>query len=129
MYCHIVCRTDNIDLIHKSGAGVTLTSTAMKSLEDRSVYFGKTAQWGTLHKQSCIDKIACFQDEEVMIDQILNLVRKGLEQEIREHKITHKFCFAVNTGACGGKRNTQANARSAWHKDDFCPDWMLSPPI
>lgn len=141
-----LCRTDNIDLIHNSGAGVTLTSTAMKvntisifivatfqcthlirdllsfqSLEDRSVYFGNNAQWATLRKQHCISNIVCFEDEEIELDKNLHLARG------KQQRIAHKFCFAVNTGNCTKKKRPAA--RSSWKKDDFCPGWMLSPPF
>ena len=127
-----LCGTDNIDLIHKSGSGVTLTSTAMRSLEDRSVYFGKRfkwaiqdfgedAQWATLRKNSCIDNIVCFEEESRTLEGNLHLARG------REQTISHKFCFAVNTGTCENKKKQLAVA-SSWRKDGFCSEWMHSPP-
>lgn len=116
-----VCKTDNFDLIDKSGKGVTLTSTAMKSLEDRSVYFGKRAQWAALLKDGCIENIACFEEEERILDANFHLARG------REQTISHKFCFAANTGTCG-RSNTHAPVTSTWHKNDFCPNWMIQHP-
>lgn len=128
-----LCRTDNIDLIEKSMAGAILTSTAMHSLEDKSVYFGKTlkrdvkkygedAQWGTLHSRGCISDIVCFEDEEKTIDADLHLARG------KESNITHKFCFAQNTGTCGSSKK-RGTFTSFWHSDDFCPDWMIPAPV
>lgn len=71
--------------------------------------------------KGCIENVVCFQEKERMLDGKLVLA-KG-----REQKISHKFCFAVNTGKCGNKKHA-AVRRSSWHKDDFCPEWMLSPP-
>ena len=79
-----LCKTDNIDLINKTGPGVTLTSTAMNSLEDKAVYFGKNAQWATLLENGCIKNIVCFGEEETLLDG--------------------KFCFATNTGKCSSKK-------------------------
>ena len=93
-----VCKTDNIDLITKTRGGSILTSTAMDSLEDPSVYFGKDAQWSTLQKNDCITNTICFGEEERILSADLFLA-KGQEQTI-----SHKFCFAVSTGACGTQR-------------------------
>jgi len=121
--CHFVhgsslCKTDNIDLIHKSGAGVTLTSTAMESLHDESVYFGKTAQWTSLVQKRCIEEITCFEEEERTLDASLYLAR-GKKQQI-----SHKFCFAVSTGTCmtGSK---QRPVPKTWNKSHFCPNWIV----
>ena len=73
-----LCQTDNIDLIAKSASGVTLTSTAMSSLTDKSVYFGKGAQWASLRKGGCIEDIACFGEEERKLSADLYLA-KGRE--------------------------------------------------
>lgn len=121
-----LCKTDNIDLIAKSIAGVTLTSTAMSSLTDKSVYFGKGAQWATLKKGGCIDDIACFTEEETKISADLYLA-KG-----REQSISHQFCFARNTGNCtGGNVASMGQVVSSsrkWHKDDLCQNWMIETP-
>eukprot|EP00571_Detonula_confervacea_P000538 CAMPEP_0172318456 /NCGR_PEP_ID=MMETSP1058-20130122/34927_1 /TAXON_ID=83371 /ORGANISM="Detonula confervacea, Strain CCMP 353" /LENGTH=1694 /DNA_ID=CAMNT_0013033295 /DNA_START=295 /DNA_END=5379 /DNA_ORIENTATION=+ len=118
-----LCNTDNIDLIHKSGAGVTLSSTAMKSLEHRKVYFGKDAQWATLLQNNCIGNVFCFREEEMILDSKLHLARG------REQRISHQFCFAVNTGTCGTESKMQATVVSTWLKDDFCPTWRIPLPI
>lgn len=121
-----LCKTDNIDLIAKSTAGVTLTSTAMSSLTDKSVYFGEGAQWATLKKGGCIDDIACFAEEETKISADLYLA-KG-----REQSITHQFCFARNTGNCTSgnvaSRRQVVSSSHQWHKDDLCQSWMIETP-
>lgn len=160
--CHFLhgsslCETDNIDLINQSGAGVTLTSTAMdvsfvsytlpthlkqlltsidsrffQSLEDSSVYFGKRstwaskkfgpdAQWATLFKKGCIENISCFEEESRTLDGSLRLARG------KEQTISHRFCFATNTGKCGQSTH-QATKSSSWQKEDFCQAWMVSHP-
>ena len=111
-----VCRTDNLDLIGKSGPGVTLTSTAMNSLEDNSVYFGMNAQWTILLKQDCITNTICFQEEENILDVDLVFAK-------RQQQINHNFCFAVNTGTCGTNRK-RSHFPLPWAKDDFCSNWL-----
>ncbi len=118
-----LCKTDNIDLIAKSKAGVTLTSTAMSSLSDKSVYFGEGAQWATLKKGGCIDDIVCFIEEETTISADLYLAQG------REQSISHQFCFARNTGTCAsGKKIPVVGSPRQWHKDDLCQSWMIEPP-
>ena len=126
-----LCRTDNIDLINKADVGVTLTSTAMNSLYDRSVYFGKHAQWATLRKKGCIENIVCFEEEAAQLDAKLYLARG------KKQKISHKFCIATNTGTCHDEGNEDSSQEqnpvaavsiSQWSADDFCPSWQLNPP-
>lgn len=124
-----LCETDNIDLIHGSGAGVTLTSTAMNSLEDSSVYFGKRpkwavkqhgaedAQWATLRNQGCIENITCFEEESRTLDSNLRLARG------KEQTISHKFCIAINTGKCS-KVHFHPR-KSSWKSNDFCTQWEI----
>ena len=112
-----LCKTDNIDLINKTGPGVTLTSTAMNSLEDKAVYFGKNAQWATLLENGCIKNIVCFGEEETLLDSKLYLAGG------KEQKVSHKFCFATNTGKCSIKKGTPF-IRNQWQKEDFCPEWF-----
>ncbi|KAL7552327.1 hypothetical protein ACHAWF_015555 [Thalassiosira exigua] len=128
-----LCPTDNIDLISKSsGVGVTLTSTAMNSLEDGSVYFGKRkakwarakfgelAQFQNLTSRACIENTLCFQEMEVVLDAHLYLARG------KSQTTTHKFCFAMNTGICTGHKRTAT--QGSWRRDHFCPHWMLPTP-
>ena len=115
-----VCKTDNLDLIKKSAAGVTLTSTAMNSLEDKSVYFGKNAQWASLLDKGCIKNTICFQEEKRILDVDLVFAK-------RQEQITHKFCFAVNTGTCSAS-NIAGSVPVTWDKDDFCSNWLHPHP-
>ena len=121
-----LCKTDNIDLIAKSTSGVSLTSTAMSSLTDKSVYFGEGAQWATLQKGGCIEDIVCFGEEKRKLSADLHLA-KG-----REQTISHQFCFARSTGKCASdialKQQKVALSRQ-WHQDDFCQSWKLKTPI
>mmetsp|Transcript_27789 Transcript_27789/g.47000 ORF Transcript_27789/g.47000 Transcript_27789/m.47000 type:complete len:563 (-) Transcript_27789:166-1854(-) len=129
-----LCKTDNIDLIAKSPAGATLTSTAMSSLTDKSVYFGKGAQWATLQKNECIEDIVCFGEEKRKLSADLYLANG------REQTISHQFCFARNTGNCGSERIVASKGqkvaskvqrqskRRQWRTGDFCNSWMLKTP-
>ncbi len=121
-----LCKTDNIDLIAKSTAGVTLTSTAMSSLTEKSVYFGEGGQWATLKKGGCIEDITCFGEEETKISADLYLA-KG-----REQTISHQFCFARNTGNCASGNvaamGQVVGSSRPWQKDEFCQSWMLETP-
>lgn len=118
-----MCKTDNIDLVHKTKAGVTLTSTAMDSLQDNAVYFGKDAQWRSLLGDDCIENVVCFKEEERTLDARLHLARG------KEQVIAHEFCFAANTGRCGGKSKAAAGVAQTWQKNDFCPAWIIEHPV
>ena len=119
-----LCKTDNIDLINIAKPGVILTSTAMNSLEDGSVYFGgENAQWKSLLDKDCIENIVCFGEEETIIDSKLYLARG------KEQKISHKFCIAANTGQCSKDDNDKQKYSINWSKDSFCQDWMERPGI
>ena len=126
-----LCETDNIDLIHGSGPGVTLTSTAMNSLGDSSVYFGKRpkwaakqhgsedAQWATLRNQGCIKNITCFEEESRTLNSNLRLARG------KEQTVSHKFCIAINTGKCSKVQFPPR--KSSWENTyDFCTQWKIS---
>ena len=77
--------------------------------------YGEHAQWATLYNKQCIEKIACFDEESRVLDANFVLARG------KEQIISHKFCFAVNTGKCS---SSNLSAReSSWHPDDFCPEW------
>ena len=119
-----LCKTDNIDLIQKAKPGVILTSTAMNSLEDGSVYFGgENAQWKSLLEKDCIENVVCFEEEETIINSKLYLARG------KEQKIKHEFCFATNTGQCSSKDdNDKHDSTTNWSKDSFCQDWILGRP-
>lgn len=127
-----LCRTDNIDLIYKSGASVKLTSTAMAKLTGRSVYFhkdgfGKTAQWEELRSRGCIKNSICFKDVEKQIDGDLLFARRGGKHA------SHQFCFAESTGVCVGRsRENEAPRAPLWSAplkaDEFCPDWIVPVP-
>jgi hypothetical protein len=97
----------------------------MDSLEDSSVYFGKDAQWTTLQKNDCIANTVCFGEEERILSADLFLA-KG-----REQTISHKFCFAVSTGACGidKKKGKRINLPNKLDKSDFCPSWIVETPV
>ena len=149
-----LCRTDNIDrkshvgqllsgyvsthatnilpVIHKSGASVKLTSTAMANLTGESVYFhndrfGRTAQWEDLRSKNCIKNSICFEDVEKQIDGDLVFARGG------QQLIQHQFCFAESTGVCVGRsREVEAPSVPLWSAplkiDEFCPDWIVPTP-
>lgn len=97
----------------------------MDSLEDPSVYFGNNAQWTTLQKNDCIANTVCFGEEERILSADLFLA-KG-----REQTISHKFCFAVSTGACGidKKKGKRINLPQKLDKSDFCSSWMVETPV
>lgn len=83
------CPTDNIALVKRSPCGVILTSTAMSSLRDPTVYFGSDkGHWATLRQQECIRDIKCFEEDSSTGDD---------GQEIAS---SFKFCMAVTTGNC-----------------------------
>ena len=115
-----VCKDDNIKLIEKANAGAILTSTAMDSLTDKSVYFGDGAQWATLQKNGCIENIECFGEEEMTLSAEF-VFSRGKDQTI-----SHKFCIAVSTGTCGLGKKKKTNLRPPWHRNDFCQSWMLA---
>lgn len=122
-----LCKTDNIDLIAKSASGVTLTSTAMSSLTDKSVYFGKGAQWASLRKGGCIEDIVCFGEEKRTLSADLYLA-KG-----REQTIAHQFCVSRSTGKCVSEstnvlKQQKVALSKQWHKEDFCHSWMVETP-
>jgi hypothetical protein len=98
-----LCRSDNIDLVESSPCGVILTSTAMDSLHDKAVYFGKTAQWAQLAGRGCISDITCFGEEERELDRDLWFQKKD------GGKISHKFCLAMTTGKCSKNREQSNN--------------------
>jgi len=126
LHASSLCKSDNIDLIKHSDCGTILTTTAMPSLLDHSVYFGSNAQWRKLQKSNCITNITCFTD------QVTTLNRKFVFSSKSTKKIAHKFCFAVNTGICHDSRipkiddtcrTTDANIFN------FCPDVQLKPHL
>lgn len=89
-----LCPTDNIDLVENSPCGVLLTSTAMGSLNDRQVYFGKNAQWRKLRERNCISNIVCFKEDGALdIKRDFVFAKEGSSQ-------TGEFCVAVTTGRC-----------------------------
>jgi hypothetical protein len=88
-----LCKTDNIALIEKAPCGVILTSTAMNSLMDNSVYFGPNGQWTQLAKEGCIRDVTCFGDEQRKLERNFVFNKEGAT-------INHKFCIAITTGKC-----------------------------
>mmetsp|Transcript_5448 Transcript_5448/g.13688 ORF Transcript_5448/g.13688 Transcript_5448/m.13688 type:complete len:406 (+) Transcript_5448:144-1361(+) len=88
-----LCPTDNIDLVEHSPCGVLLTSTAMGSLGDRAVYFGKRAQWRKLRDRGCITGIVCYREDGTPLERDFIFAKKG-------EKRTDEFCVAVTTGRC-----------------------------
>merc|ERR1712238_524172 len=117
--CHFLhgssnCTTNSLDLIEKSAAGVTLTSTGIELLEDTSIHDGRNTQWASLLEKGCIKNTVCFQEEKRLLD-----VDYGVAKW--QHQVTHNFCFAANTGVCSAINKT---VPIMWDKDDFCPDWL-----
>jgi len=127
LHASSLCKSDNIDLINHSDCGTILSTTAMNSLSDRSVYFGPDAQWRKLQKSDCITNITCFTD------QVITLNRKFVFSSTDGiKKIAHKFCFAVNTGLCHDSRVPEIlNECRTTNADifDFCPDVQVKPPL
>ena len=80
--------------------------------------YGENAQWATLRDKGCIEKITCFDEESRTLDANLILARG------KEQTISHKFCFAVNTGKCSS--SDFSTRESSWRQEDFCPDWRIS---
>jgi hypothetical protein len=70
-----------------------------------------------LRNKECIENITCFTEEKVTLNSALRLA-KGKEQAI-----SHKFCFAVNSGKCSSSKFISRKA--SWHQDDFCPAWKI----
>jgi hypothetical protein len=151
-----LCETDNIDLISKSGAGVTLTSTAMdvsaiyyhalnlytaacltchtfyQSLADKSVYFGKRPKWaisqlGEDAQWSTLIKRGCIENITCFEEQVRTLDGNLRLARGKEQTISHKFCLAASTGKCGAKTPRGAQL-SSWQKEDFCHEWKTTCP-
>lgn len=138
LHCDILhgsslCPTDNVDLVENSPCGVLLTSTAMNSLNDRQVYFGRKAQWRKLRERHCISNIVCFR-EDGMIDLQRDFVfaKQGSSQ-------TGEFCVAVTTGRCQrGKTLPGISDKCAFDIDrlliqlglnDTCPKFQIEIPV
>lgn len=102
-----LCPSDNIDLVENSPCGVILTSTAIDSLHDREVYFGKGAQWSQLASRGCIRDITCFGEEERELDRDFWFQKKD------SGPISHKFCLAITTGKCSRHANVQSEDEEA----------------
>lgn len=101
-----LCPTDNIDLVENSPCGVLLTSTAMNSLNDRQVYFGRNAQWRKLRERNCITNIVCFKEDGVVdLKRDFIFAKQGSIQ-------TGMFCVALTTGRCQrGKTNSEMSQK------------------
>ncbi len=72
----------------------------MHSLIDKDVYFGPNAQWRKLRDDGCITDITCFSENSMTLDRSFVFAAE-------KTKISHKFCFAVVTGACHYSKNTK----------------------
>jgi len=127
-----LCPTDNIDLVENSPCGVLLTSTAMGSLNDRQVYFGKNAQWRKLRERQCISNIVCFKEDGALdIKRDFVFAKEGSSQ-------TGEFCVAVTTGRCQrGKTLSGISDRCAFAIDrlltqlglnETCPKHQIQTP-
>ena len=104
-----LCPTDNIDLVtysSKSGGSSILTSTAMNSLSDNNVYFGKMGQWQRLKNDGCISDITCFNEVPAVLNRTFIFAQKG-------ENISHKFCFARVTGKCHHKAFLNGNSQES----------------
>ena len=129
-----LCRTDNIDLVENSPCGVLLTSTAMNSLKDRQVYFGKNAQWRKLKERNCISNIVCFrEDGTVGLKRDFVFAKKGSTP-------TGEFCIAVTTGRCqSGEKDSETTSKECVAKIDqlltylnlkhTCPMHQIEMPV
>ena len=128
-----LCPTDNIDLVENSPCGVLMTSTAMISLKDRQVYFGKNAQWRKLRERNCISNIVCFrEDGTVDLKRDFVFAKKGSAP-------TGEFCVAVTTGRCQrGRADSEISPKCLAeveqllkHLDlnDTCPMHQIEMPI
>ena len=124
-----MCRTDHIDLVtHAAPCGTILTSTAMDSVGDKSVYFGPKAQWRTLRDRGCIDPktIRCFTEEPHVLESKYVFAKK-------DTKMRHEFCVAVVTGKCykgngDGSGSNNGNERAKMFQD-ICPTWAIEVPL
>merc|ERR1712129_181914 len=92
--------------------GVILTSTAMDSLTDRAVYFGRNAQWRKLRDKQCISDITCFKEEPRPLDRTY-IFSRGKSAGL----FSHKFCFAYDTGLCSYHRETQSHYHCNQNRD------------
>lgn len=129
-----LCRTDNIDLVENSPCGVLLTSTAMNSLSDRQVYFGKNAQWRKLRERNCISNIVCYRE-----DGTVGLKRDFVFQK-KGSRVEGEFCIAVTTGRCQrGKTDSKTISEKCVVKinqlldnldlKDTCPMHQIATPV
>lgn len=119
-----LCRKDNIDLVENSPAGSLLTSTAMGSVTDRSVYFGSNAQWRQLVRNGCIADTVCFQDEEKIL-QRKYVFNRGVNTSVR-----HSFCVALVTGKCDvnphGRPTHLADLSASLQLKELCREHQLN---
>ena len=88
-----LCPSDNMDLVKYATCGTILTSTAMHSLNNGNVYFGRNGQWTKLRKQECITNIKCFREDSTTLE-------KSYVFASANNSISHKFCVSVVTGKC-----------------------------
>jgi hypothetical protein len=71
-----------------------VTSTAMPSLRDDSVYFGsKVAQWQQLRDAGCLSDIHCWREDSRILSESYVFAKRG-------SPLNHAFCVAYHTGKC-----------------------------
>jgi hypothetical protein len=108
------CRSDMIDLVRHMRPGGIVTATAMPTLNEESVYFGKRAQWRKLRNQGCIANIRCWKEEPLELTDSFVFAGKGTIME-------HAFCVATSTGNCTSPdKGYQGRSRSEINLDDIC---------
>ncbi len=117
-------------MVTHAKCGTILTSTAMHSLLDSSVYFGPKAQWRHLRDNGCVSDIFCFTEDSKILGSDFVFATKN-------STISHKFCFGLVTGLChyqgknGGKNSDCqeriANARNVLK--EICLDHRVEVPL
>jgi hypothetical protein len=121
-----LCESDNIDLVEHSPCGTLLTSTAMGSLNDKAVYFGRNAQWRKLRDRGCITEPVCFQEAPVHLERTFVFGKEG-------ESFTSVFCIAMVTGTCSIQQSScQSDLYSAVATiglNGLCPRYQIPVPL
>jgi len=125
------CPTDNRDLLRASTCpGTVLTSTAMHSLKDKDVYFGRNAQWRQLRDQGLLRNISCWTEARTVLDRDYVFMKK-------RGAMAHKFCFALAHTIArpadkrgSGKNSLRSSCPSlrAVQFGSLCPQFQVNVP-
>ena len=107
------CSSDMKDLTRHLRPNGIVTSTAMKSLLDKSVYFGENAQWRHLRQEGCVTRTTCWKEKRKKLEKSYVFAKQGSQME-------HAFCVAINTGQCSSQENASDGIKDVVSDDiDF----------